>query len=55
MQNWVLWLQLPVETQDVLEVIRPGLAEDSHGRRLALQLLIIIFGASVLETGAATV
>ncbi len=52
-QNWVLRLQLPVEAQDVFEVIGPGLAEDSHGRRLAFRLQIMIFGVSVLATGSA--
>jgi hypothetical protein len=34
-QHRVRRLQLPVEAQDVFKVTGPGLAEESHGRRLA--------------------
>jgi hypothetical protein len=47
---------LPVEAQNVFEVAGPGLADENHGRRLALRLWIVIMPAGAgADMGAAAV
>jgi hypothetical protein len=50
-EDRILRLQLPVEAQDVTQVIGAGLAEESHGRRVALRPQRMISGVSAMETG----